>query len=347
MERREDGPPPGAVTEGEGQVSEAFEQAAGPLRPRLLAHCYRMLGSLQDAEDQVQETYLRAWKAYHDFERRSSVETWLTTIATRSCLNALRTRERRIRPVELSSEAADPLAELESSPELPWLEPFPDARLGTGAPDASALARESLRLAFVSALQHLTPGQRAAVLLRDVLEFSAAEAARTLETTEASANSSLQRGRERLRELGAREETHSPRLPERERDLLGRYVDAFEAYDTDAVVALLREDATWEMPPFLGWYAGRETIGKLIRTRCPAQAPRDLLFVPTSANGQPAAGAYLRDEHGVHRPFQLHVLDLAPGEERIRHVSSFFDVALFAAFELPPILDGARTTAPC
>src|SRR5262245_4874231 len=343
MEGAEDAGTTPAMSGAAATVSADFERAAGPLRPRLLAHCYRMLGSVQDAEDLVQETYLRAWKAYHTFEGRSSLETWLTSIATRSCLNALRTRERRVRPVDLSPESADPLAELESNPEIPWLEPLADARWRTtpAGPEAAALARETLRLAFVSALQRLTPGQRASVLLRDVLGYGAAEAAQTLGVSEASANSSLQRARSRLKRWGSSEEepARTADLEDRERDLLQRYVSAFEAYDPDAVVALLKEDATWEMPPFLGWYAGRETIGALIRTHCPAQAPGDLLFVQTTANCQPAAAAYLRGEDGLHRSFQIHVLDVAPGGRVVRHVSCFFDLKLFAAFGLPETFD--------
>ena len=332
------------LTEDALDVQADFERAVGPLRPRLLAHCYRMLGSVQDAEDQVQETYLRAWKAHHTFEGRSSLETWLTSIATRSCLNALRTRQRRVRPVDLSPESADPLGELTSKPEIPWLEPLPDARRGTlpAGPEATALARETLRLAFVSALQNLTPGQRAVVLLRDVLGFSASETARTLAVSEASANSSLQRARSRLKRWGVPAADRAPApadLERREQELLERYVSAFEAYDTESVVALLREDATWEMPPFVGWYSGREAIGKLIRKQCPARAPRDLLFVRTSANAQPAAAAYLRGEDGAHRPFQIHVLDVAPDGHLVTHVSCFFDLALFAAFGLPATLD--------
>jgi RNA polymerase sigma-70 factor (ECF subfamily) len=250
-----------------------------------------------------------------------------------------------VRPIDLSPRGADPLAELESNPEIAWLEPLPDDRWRTApsGPEAAAVGRETLRLAFVSALQHLTPGQRAVVLLRDVLGYSASETAQTLEVSEASANSSLQRARSRLKRLvGSEQELQrSSDLEARERDLLGRYVHAFEAYDTDAVVALLREDATWEMPPFLGWYEGREAIGTLIRTQCPAQKPRDLLFVETGANGQPAAAAYLRGADGVHRPFQIHVLDVAPGEERVRRVTCFFDAQLFATFGLPSVLGPA------
>lgn len=321
-----------------------FATLTDPLRGELVAHCYRMLGSVQDAEDQVQETYLRAWRAFHSFEGRSSVRTWMYTIATRTCLTALEQRSRRPLPTGLGAPSSDPAAELESRPEVPWLEPVPDTMIaGPGSDPATVAAtREGVRLAFVAALQNLTPLQRAVLILRDVLAFSAAETASTLEITVASANSALQRARARMEKLSPPEPARTAELSDRERDLLRRYIEAFEQYDTARVVALLAEDATWEMPPFTGWYSGAAAIDVLIRTRCPASAPGDLRFVATSANGQPAAAAWMRGDDGVHRAFQLHVLDVVPadraGGTEVRHVSCFFDTTLFEKFGLPLVL---------
>jgi RNA polymerase sigma-70 factor (ECF subfamily) len=341
------------LTEGD------FETITAPLRGELMAHCYRMLGSVQDAEDQVQETYLRAWRAYHGFEGRSSARTWMYQIATRTCLTALEQRARRPMPTGLGAPAADPVGELESRPEVPWLEPIPDALLaGPGADPASvAASRDGVRLAFVAALQHLTPLQRAVLVMRDVLAFSAAETAQTLDISVPSANSALQRARAGMSRVAPAGADTTDGLSARERDLLDRYVAAFERYDTPAVVALLTEDATWEMPPFTGWYAGAEAIGSLIDTQCPAKAAGDLRFVVTRANGQPAAAAWLRDPDGIHQAFQIHVLDVVPaprgpagsapaGSAAVRHVSCFFDTSLFARFGLPLTLPAPESAGP-
>lgn len=350
-------------------TEQDFAALADPLRGELIAHCYRMLGSTHDAEDQVQETYLRAWRAYGSFEGRSSLRTWMYQIATRTCLTALQQRARRPLPTGLGAPSSDPAAaELETRPEVPWLEPVPDALIaGPGVdPAAVAATRDSVRLAFVAALQHLTALQRAVLILRDVLAFSAAETAQTLEITVASANSALQRARAGLERLaptsgavvdstggdvaaaGTRPAATARELGPREKDLLDRYLTAFESYDTDAVVALLAEDATWEMPPYIGWYQGADAIGVLIRTQCPASGPGDLRFVPTSANGQPAFAAWLREPDGVHRAFQIHVLDietLPDDRPVVRHVACFFDTSLFKAFGLPEVLPPSVTEA--
>jgi RNA polymerase sigma-70 factor (ECF subfamily) len=243
-------------------------------------------------------------------------------------------------PTGLGTPSSDPAGELESRPEVSWLEPLPDALLASPGSDPAAVAaaRDGVRLAFVAALQHLTPLQRAVLILRDVLAFSAAETAQTLDTTVASANSALQRARGRMERVSSTEQARAEDLDDRERDLLRRYIDAFEQYDTARVVSLLTEDATWEMPPFTGWYAGAEAIGTLIRTQCPAKAAGDLRFVATSANGQPAAAAWLRGDDGVHRAFQIHVLDVVPKTAQVRHVACFFDTSLFKTFDLPQTL---------
>jgi len=324
-----------------------FDLLTAPLRGELVAHCYRMLGSVQDAEDQVQETYLRAWRGFGGFEGRSSVRTWMYQIATRTCLTALQQRTRRPLPTGLGAPASDPVAELRSRPEVPWLEPLPDALLaGPGSDPATVAAtRDGVRLAFVAALQHLTPRQRAALILRDVLAFSAAETAGALSTSVAAANSALQRARARLAQVTGpgHEGVPAPRrdaeLDARQRALLDRFMAAFEAYDTEGVVALLTDDATWEMPPFDGWYAGAGAIGDLIRTQCPAQAAGDLRYRPVRANGQPACAAWFRGPDGVYRAFQLLVLTVTGGPRpRVGHVACFFDTSLFARFGLPEVL---------
>jgi RNA polymerase sigma-70 factor, ECF subfamily len=319
-----------------------FTSATEPLRPELVAHCYRMLGSVHDAEDQVQETYLRAWRGYHGFEGRSSIRTWMYQIATRTCLTALQQRARRPLPTGLGAPSSDPVGELESRPEVPWLEPLPDTMVAAPGADPAAVAatRDGVRLAFAAALQQLTPIQRGVLILRDVLMFSAAETAQILGTTVAAANSALQRARAGMPD-GALPDGVAPgpvALGPRERDLVERYLRAFNDYDTAALVTLLTEDATWEMPPFTGWYAGRDAIRTLVETQCPASGPDDMRLLPVSANGQPACALWMRGPDGVHRAFQVHVLELdRSGTDRpaVRHVACFFDTSLFERFGLP------------
>ncbi|SDU97647.1 RNA polymerase, sigma subunit, ECF family [Microlunatus sagamiharensis] len=318
---------------------DVFSTLVEPLRGELTAHCYRMLGSVHDAEDLVQETFIRAWRSYDKFEGRSSVRTWMYKIATNVCLTALDGRARRPMPTGLGQPASDPRGTLESRPEVTWLEPLPDAVIWGGSPEdpeAATLDHESVRLAFVAALQHLTPPQRAAVVLFDVLSMSASEVAELLGTTVAAVNSSLQRARAHLAKLDPESERDSARQPddERKRELLAQYVDAFERYDVERIVALLSADAVWEMPPFTGWYSGAEEIGDLIRLNCPAERAGDQILVETTANGGPAFALYMRDPaDGVHRAFHLQVPVL--GEGGFTHVSAFFDTSLFARFGLP------------
>ena len=316
-------------------AEEDFLQRADPLRGELTAHCYRMLGSLHDAEDLVQETYVRAWRSYDRFEGRSSLRTWMYRIATRVCLTALESRDRRPLPVGLGAPSSDPTGALVSRHEIPWLEPLPDRIVAGDAsaatdPAETVVGRESVRLAFVAALQLLTPQQRAVLILRDVLAWRAAEVAEALETSVAAVNSTLQRARAHLGE------PVSDDASDRDVDdpaLLQQYVQAFEDYDIDAIVALLTRDAVWQMPPFTGWYQGNEQIGRLISTQCPAEGPGDMRMLPTRVNGQPAFGLYMRGVDGVHRPFQLHVLTTAGG--LVSDVTCFFDADLFAACGLP------------
>ena len=330
---------PQTGTQPATQVAEQrdFPQVTDPYRRELLAHCYRMTGSVHDAEDLVQETYLRAWRAYHSFEGRSSVRTWLYRIATNVCLTALEGRDRRPLPAGLGAPSADAGAPLEENGEIPWLEPVPDTLLdeGTAAdPLAVVTDRDTIRLAFVAALQHLPARQRAVLILRDVLRWKAAEVAQALETTTASVNSALQRAHATLEKAQLTEDTVSEPTPE-QRAMLDRYVQAFWEKDVDAIVAMLTRDAIWEMPPFTGWYQGNENIGRLIDTQCPGGV-HDMRMVATRANGQPAFGLYMRGADGTFTPFHLQVLTIGP--DGVEHVGAFFDESLFDLFGLPASL---------
>ena len=228
-----------------------FSATAEPYRRELLAHCYRMTGSLHDAEDLVQETLLRAWKAYDRFEGKSSVRTWLHRIATNTCLTALENRQRRPLPTGLGAPSSDPTAELVERAEVPWLEPFPESADDRADPAAIVGSRESVRLAFVAALQHLSPRQRAVLVLRDVLQWKAAEVADAIGTTTAAVNSLLQRARS---QLDAAEPSSDDRLTPPEsadaQDRLARYIAAFEDYDIERLAELFTSEAIWEMPPY-------------------------------------------------------------------------------------------------
>ncbi|HEX7305121.1 sigma-70 family RNA polymerase sigma factor [Lentzea sp.] len=299
-----------------------FETAADPFRRELLAHCYRMLGSLHDAEDLVQETYLRAWKSYGKFEGRSSVRTWLYKIATNVCLTALDSRTRRPLPFDLSAGATEH-DQLTQDHEIPWLEPFPTD------PAAIVTERESTRLAFVAALQLLPPRQRAVLILRDVLRLSAAETADELDMTVAAVNSALQRAHAQLADLTEEQVVE----PAGAKPLLDRWVKAFEAKDIPAIIGMVAEDVVWEMPPFPQWYRGPAMVAWHLDNQCPA-VPHGARMIAVEAGGQPAYGLYLRADDGVFRPFNLQVLEVRG--DRITRVSSFFDLALFAKFGLPP-----------
>ncbi|MGW0192410.1 sigma-70 family RNA polymerase sigma factor [Nonomuraea sp. NPDC003201] len=323
-------------------TNEEFLQQADPMRRELLAHCYRMMGSVHDAEDLVQETYLRAWRAYEGFEGRSSLRTWLYRIATSACLTALDSRSRRPLPTGLSAPSTEPTAPLVSDHEVPWLEPVPDALTGVGGDDPATIVagRESIRLALIAALQHLPPRQRAVLVLRDVLRWKAAEVAEALETSTAAVNSILQRARAQLNEVQPSLDDPVEPLSAEQRAQLDRYVAAFENYDVDSLVHLFTKDAVWEMPPFVGWYQGPEAIMELTRTQCPAEGPGDLKLVPIAANGQPAFAVYHR-ENGVYGQFAIMVVTLAG--EQIRHVGMFFEESLFETFGLPSTLEGSTT----
>ncbi|XBL42769.1 sigma-70 family RNA polymerase sigma factor [Mycobacterium europaeum] len=310
-----------------------FSAHAEPFRRELLAHCYRMTGSLHDAEDLVQETLLRAWRAYDRFEGKSSMRTWLHRIATNTCLSALEGRQRRPLPTGLGTPSSDPTAELDERREVPWLEPLPDLTNDPADPSVIVGSRESVRLAFVAALQHLSPRQRAVLLLRDVLQWKAAEVAGAIGTTSTAVNSLLQRARSQLDAVGpsSGDRLAPPDSPETQ-DLLARYIAAFETYDIDRLVELFTAEAIWEMPPYAGWYRGARDIVTLIHQQCPAESAGDMRLLPLVAYGQPGAAMYMRAGE-IHVPFQLHVLDVRG--DRVSHVVAFLDETLFAKFGLP------------
>ena len=322
----------------EEAAADAFLADAQRYRRELLAHCYRMTGSLHDAEDLVQETYLRAWKSFKGFQGKSSVRTWLYRIATNTCLTALEGRQRRPLPTGLGQPSSDPGGELTERAEVPWLEPLPDQHDDPSDPSVIVGSRESVRLAFVAALQHLSPRQRAVLVMREVLQWKAAEVGDAIGASTAAVNSLLQRARAQLDAVGPSEDDHLP-APEspHSKDLLDRYIAAFEAYDIDKLVQLFTEEAIWEMPPFDGWFTGPQAVATLNSVHCPAEGPGDMRFIAMTANGQPAAALYmLNRETGVHEAFQLHVLDIRP--EGISHVVAFLDTELFDKFGLPETL---------
>ena len=328
----------------EAAVDSDFLQVTEPYRRELLAHCYRMMGSHHDAEDLLQETFIRAWRGYDRFDGRASVRTWLYKIATNTCLTALGSKQRRPLPSGLGGESSDPQGTLLEDHEVPWLEPFAgsDETLSETADPATVVgSRESIRLAFIAALQHLPERQRAILILRDVLQWRAAEVAETLGLTTATVNSLLQRARAQLKEVAPERDSVVEPGDAAQRELLQKWVDAFEAYDIDAIVALFTDKAIWEMPPFTGWYQGPEVIGTLIGSNCPATAAGDMVLLPAVANGQPAFGLYMLDADGVHRPFQLQVLDITA--DGVGHVVAFFSDTMeadFARFGLPAVPPG-------
>jgi RNA polymerase sigma-70 factor, ECF subfamily len=305
-----------------------FVAHAEALRRELFAHCYRMVGSVHEAEDLVQETYLRAWQALGSFERRSSMRTWLYRIATNACLNHMDAARRRALPMQLWP-AADPRDEVTERTDIPWLEPLPLGRAGGDSAEDAVTERESTRLAFVAMLQTLTPHQRAILLLRDVLRFKAAETAEILDTTTTAVNSGLRRAREQVAARATGMPSEPAELERRQR--LDQYVAAWEAKDVPAIVALFTSDAVWEMPPLTAWYRGAENIGRHLAERCPVR-PGQAVLVPVEANGQSAFATYTREPDGSLRPEFLQVLDL--GADGIEHVYAFVGSTVFELFDL-------------
>ena len=303
-------------------------------RAPLIGHCYRMLGSAFDAEDAVQETMVRAWQSLGRFEGRASLRTWLYRIATNVCLDALSESSRRARPMEERPVGTVHDA-LETRERTHWLEPIPDARALPADADPYELTalRQSIRLAFVAALQHLPPRQRAVLLLTEVLGWSAAEAAQCLNTTPASVNSALQRARATLASRNVARSDAA--LTPEQISLLERYVDAFHRYDVDTLAALLRDDATLSMPPFTLWLQGPAAIRDWLLGR--GAGCRGSKLLPTQACGAPAFGQYRPAPEGGHRPWSLTVLELSG--DRIAGWNAFLDTEkLFPLFGLPPFL---------
>jgi RNA polymerase sigma-70 factor (TIGR02960 family) len=317
----------------------AFAELVDPYRRELQLHCYRILGSVQDAEDLLQETLLAAWRGLERFEERASLRAWLYRIATNRCLNALRDRKRRPQEVSTMVEPPEPTRLAEPT----WLEPYPDVLL-EGLPDAAAgpearyEIRESVGLAFVAALQHLPPRQRVAIVLRDVLGFDTSEAAAALGSSENAVKGALQRARATLDErLPAGGLEHAP-LPDsaRERELVGRFAAAVESGDTPGIVSLLTDDAWLTMPPEPYEYQGGEAIARFLDDRA-ARRGAHYRLVPTRANGQPAFGCYLPDLHApIARAYGLMVITLT--EDHVSAISWFSERSLLSHFGLPRTL---------
>jgi RNA polymerase sigma-70 factor (ECF subfamily) len=316
----------------EAQLGDRLEEH----RRELTAYCYRMLASPFEAEDAVQETMIRAWRGYERFEGRAALRSWLYRIATNVCLDMLNGRERRPRPMDLGPAAAPVIENLNIPTEVAWLQPAPDALVvPDGDPADVALARESLRLAFVAALQHLPPRQRAVLILAEVLRWQATEIAELLDTSVPSVNSALQRARATI---DTRDMTRSEPLGAAERELLDRYVTAFQDYDLDALTSLIQEDATQSMPPYDLWLAGRDDI--LTWWFGPGIGCRGSKLLPAgTANGSPAYGQYKPSESGSgYDPWALQVVEMSGG--RFAEFTFFLDTeTLFPLFGLPPRLE--------
>jgi RNA polymerase sigma-70 factor, ECF subfamily len=312
---------------------EELEQHRG----ELTGYCYRMLGSVFEAEDAVQDTLVRAWRALDRFEGRSALRSWLYQIATNVCFDLLKARQRRARPIDLGPAAP---ADSPLGPPLPdtaWIEPVPDSLMlpDGGDPAEQAVSRETVRLAFVAALQHLPPRQRAVLILREVLRWKASEVADLLGTSAASVNSALQRARATLDERGVTASDPVRPLDAAQRALVGRYVDAFERYDLDSLVSLLHEEATQSMPPFRLWLRGPDQLRAFWAGH--GAGCRGSRLLPVAANASVAFGQYRPSgPGGRHEPWAVQVLDLSG--DRITGITSFLDVRLFAVFGLPAAL---------
>jgi RNA polymerase sigma-70 factor, ECF subfamily len=309
-------------------------------RMELTGYSYRMLGSAFDAEDAVQETMVRAWRNFGQFEGRAALRSWLYRIATNVCLDMLNGRQRRARPMDLASpQPAEANLLGAPLPETTWILPIPDGRvLSTeGDPAELAVARESIKLAFVAALQHLPPKQRAVLILREVLRWQATEVAELLDTSVASVNSALQRARSTLAATNVTDSDPMQPMDEEQQALLARYIEAFERYDLDSLVSLLHEDATWSMPPYRLWMQSHDEIQRWMLG--PGSGCRGSRLVPTVANGLPAFGQYRPSPDGGWEPWALQVIEISDG--RISGANFFLDTAsLFPLFGLPPRLEG-------
>ncbi len=308
-----------------------FTARTAPFRRELLAHCYRMLGSIHDAEDLVQETYLRAWRSFDRFEERSSVRVWLYKIATMACLTELNSRRRRPLPSGLGGPSDDPRQPLVVGADIPWLQPAPDALIAvnTGDPAAIAASRAGIRLAFIAALQYLPARQRAVLILRDVLGWHASEVAETLEMSTAAANSALQRARGQLARSRPVEDEIAEPTGRQLQSLLDDYVNAFERADLTALLHLMRADVELEMPPTLTWFTGRDAVIEFFSANV-LHPDAQWRLVLTRANGQPAVVVFGVDDDGEYQPHGVQVFTTRG--DHIARITSFNDPELVAAF---------------
>jgi RNA polymerase sigma-70 factor (ECF subfamily) len=323
-----------AMTQADA-AREEFELLAGQYRAELLGYCYRMLGSIHDAEDALQEALVRAWRGYGTFEGRSSARTWLYRIAANACLRLLEQRDRRPLPSGLGGPSGNPDAPVSAAPaDVAWLEPFPDVLLSSATADPAAVvaARSGLRLAVVAALQQLPARQRTVFILRDVLGWRSAEVAELLDASVIAVNSALQRAREQVRGLSVRPEEAREPAAQADQALVDRYARAIEEGDVAALVGLLAEDATFEMPPMPAWFRGSSAIGRFFGTHI-LTAPGKFTLVKTAANGQPAFAFYSREQDGTRRAHGIQVLTIE--DRRITGITAFLDRALFPLFGLP------------
>jgi len=316
-------------------VADPFASAMETHRRELTGYCYRMLGAGSEAEDAVQETFLRAWRARDGFERRATLRSWLYRIATNVCLDMPQRPQRRARPMDLVSPATTETAVLGLRSDDTWVQPIADARGLPDSGDPAELAglRESIRLAFVAALQHLPPRQRVVLILREVLHWRAAEVAELLDTSVASVNSALQRARATLDRLEL--ESDETALEADDEELLARYVEAFEAYDIETFVTLLREDAAFSMPPHALWLRGPLEVSRWLRG--PGLGCRGSHLIATRANGCPAFAQYKPAPEGGHSPWSIQVVELKGGT--VTAIHNYLNTELFAEFGLPPRLE--------
>jgi RNA polymerase sigma-70 factor (ECF subfamily) len=320
---------------------DAFSSVTGRYRRELQVHCYRMLGSFEDAEDLVQETLLRAWRRRETYQQRSTLRAWLYGIATNACLDALEKRSRRLLPTEVMPPA-DPLAPTPPASEIAWLGPYPDSLLdevvdNSAGPEELAFAQETIELAFLVAIQHLPPRQRAVLILRDLLNWSASETAGALDMTVVAANSALQRARDTLarRLPSERANWARDRIGPGEQVLLQRYVEAWARYDVDGLVELLAEDARFAMPPMAAWYEGRDAIGTFLAAHPLSGRLPHHIRVPTRANRQPAFAIFFEGERGSPpRPVGIEVFRIERG--LIAEVDVFLQPELVAVFAIAP-----------
>jgi RNA polymerase sigma-70 factor, ECF subfamily len=323
-------------------VDADFDAAAAPFRHELVVHCYRMLGSVQDAEDVAQETLIRAWKARDRYDaERASLRTWLYRIATNACLTALESRPRRPLPSGLGAASNDPDRPLLPDFEVPWLQPLPETYLRHDHADplARAAERDGVRLALVAAMQFLPPRQRAVLVLRDVLQFSAAEVAEQLETSTAAVNSALQRARAAIAAAAPEENALLAPDDRAVRETIERYIRAFESADVDGLVTLLTDDAILEMPPVPLWYSGRVNYGRFI-ARVFTMRGGGWRMIPAEANGQPALAAYCPDGTGALRLHTLQVLTVT--SRGIARNVVFQDLRVLESFRLAKVLEPGR-----